>query len=55
MALLRVINRLFQPRYLLVTNIGSCAVLMGLGDAAVQGVEKVTGTSTQPYDWERTG
>jgi len=28
---------------------------MGLGDAAVQGVEKVTGTSTQPYDWERTG
>jgi len=46
---------LFGSRTLLVTNVVSSGVLMGLGDWFVQQTIKRTEKNQQKTDWERTG
>lgn len=53
----RVLDALYGPRYLFITNTISCGLMMGVGDVTVQCIERhLSGTrSTGKNDWSRTG
>ena len=55
MSIRKAYRLLFGSRTLLVTNVVSSGVLMGLGDWFVQQTMKRTEKNQQKTDWERTG
>lgn len=56
-AVRRLLNTLYGPKYLLVTNTVSCGVLMAIGDVTVQKIERITRPEEgkKCNDWSRTG
>lgn len=50
-----VLNRIFSPKYLLVTNTVCCSCLLGTGDLIQQKLSKALNEKKTDYDFKRTG